>query len=377
MSTSRKLGLLLIVIILIALLGSAADWIGRLDLSEGLSQFLEQRTRIETVQKITEEQSATIDVVKNASPAVVSVIEKSIIFDLFTGPRLAENSIGTGFAVEKDIIVTNKHVVSDTGAEYTVVAETSKDNQEGKKYTVTQIYRDPLNDVAILKINLPVADAGLPTLTLGDSDKIQVGQTVIAIGNALGRFTNTVTKGIVSGIGRGITAQSGLFGQTEILEDVIQTDAALNPGNSGGPLLNLSGEVIGVNVAISQGTENIGFAIPVNRVKDVIESFKQNKKISRPFLGIEYQIVTKDIADLRGLVEGAFVVSVVAGSAADEAGLQRNDILTKIDSKNINEGNPLSKEILKYKVGDKVTLTIWRNGKTLEVTATLKEAPEE
>lgn len=373
MSTSRKLGLLLIVIILIALLGSAADWIGRLDLSEGLSQFLEQRTRIETVQKITEEQSATIDVVKNASPAVVSVIEKSIIFDLFTGPRLAENSIGTGFAVEKDIIVTNKHVVADTSAQYTVVAEISKDNQAGKKYTVTQIYRDPLNDVAILRIE----NGDLPTLILGDSDKIQVGQTVIAIGNALGRFTNTVTKGIVSGIGRGITAQSGLFGQTEILEDVIQTDAALNPGNSGGPLLNLSGEVIGVNVAISQGTENIGFAIPVNRVKDVIESFKQNKKISRPFLGIEYQIVTKDIADLRGLVEGAFVVSVVAGSAADEAGLQKNDILTKIDSKNINEGNPLSKEILKYKVGDKVTLTIWRNGKTLEVTATLKEAPEE
>lgn len=373
MSTSKRFGLLLIVILGISLLSYGVDLVRNLDLQK-LLPTLQVNTRVETLEKlrVTEEESAVISVVEKASPAVVSVVEKSVVFDLFSGPRLAESSIGTGFAVEKDIVVTNKHVVATDSAEYTVVSDGQEESDEGQKYAVVKIYRDPLNDLALLKIE----NGDLPTLPLGDSDQIKVGQTAIAIGNALGRFSNTVTKGVISGIGRGITAQSGFFGQTEVLEDVIQTDAALNPGNSGGPLLNLAGEVIGVNVAIGQGSENIGFAIPVNRVKTLIENFKENKKISRPFLGISYQMVSEDIADLRGLVEGAFVQEVIEGSGADEAGVRPNDIITHIGEVRINEKNSLGREILKHQVGDEVVLKIWRNGKELELRAKLKEAPE-
>lgn len=373
MSTTKRLGLLLIVLLFISTLSYGVDWMRNFDLGSLLpSGGAGTQTEVTEKVKVTEEESAVIDVVENSSPAVVSVVEKSVVFDLFSGPRMTESSIGTGFAVEEDIIVTNKHVVQSDSAEYTVVGDSSTYGEEGKKYAVVKIYRDPFNDLALLKIE----NGDLPVLTLGNSDKIKVGQSVIAIGNALGRFSNTVTKGVVSGIGRGITAQGGVFGRTEVLEDVIQTDAALNPGNSGGPLLNLGDEVIGVNVAIGQGTENIGFALPVNRVKDLIENFKGNKKIARPFLGISYEMVTKDVADLRGLVEGAFVREVINDSAADEAGMRVNDIVTHMDDVRVNEENPLGREILKYKVGDEVELKIWRNGKEVEVTAKLKEAPE-
>ncbi|MBM4401709.1 MAG: trypsin-like peptidase domain-containing protein [Candidatus Cloacimonetes bacterium] len=356
MKNKTHLARFLIILLLVGGLAFCLDAVRNFDFSN----------KIEKTQTVVEEESAVIDVVGKASPSVVSVLEKSVVFDFFRGPVSREASIGTGFAIEKDVIVTNRHVVSDTNASYTVV------DNDGNRYTVLQVSRDPLNDLAILKIQ----DGEFPVLTMGDSDVIRVGQTVIAIGNALGRFANTVTKGVVSGIGRGITASSGL-GQYQQLEDVIQTDAALNPGNSGGPLLNLSGQVIGVSVAIGQGTENIGFAIPVNYVKELYENFKQGKLTSRPYLGVYHITITKDIAEEQNLPEGAFVRDVVLGSAADEAGIKPNDIITAIDGQKVSTDNNLGKLILKHNVGDKVKLAIWRNEKTLTLTATLKEAPVE
>ena len=205
---------------------------------------------------------------------------------------------------------------------------------------------------------------------------MKVGQTAVAIGNALGKFSNTVTVGVVSGIGRGVRASSG-FGRSEVLDDVIQTDAALNPGNSGGPLLNLSGEVVGINVATTTGAENIGFSIPINAVKPVLDDFKVRGRIVRPFLGIEYVIITEDLSVLRKLPQGAFVQRVVEGTPAAEVGLKTGDIITKIDGEDINGENTLAQVIRGHKVGDKLVLTIDRNGEISTLNATLGEAPNQ
>ena len=326
---------------------------------------IQTRTEVITEKKVVSEESAVIEVVEEASGAVVSIVAKQVVFSPFTGPAVEEGGIGTGFIVESDgLILTNKHVVSAENARYRVVLK------DGTDYPVEEIHRDPFVDLAILRIKA----SGLPTVKLGDSSQLKVGQTVIAIGNALGRFTNTVTVGVVSGIGRGITASSG-FGQSEVLDDVIQTDAALNPGNSGGPLLNLSGEVIGINVATTSGAENIGFSIPINAVKPVLADFKAKGRIVRPFLGVEYVIVTEDLSVLRKLPQGAFIQRVVKDTPAEEAGLKAGDIIIKVDGEDINEENTLAQAIRKHKVGDSLRLTIDRNGRQLELTAVLGEAP--
>ena len=251
-------------------------------------------------------------IVKEVSPAVVSIIISKYVpvyeqgyynpfgenspFDIRIpilkqkGTKLQEVGGGTGFVVSSDgLIATNKHVVLDDEAEYTVLTN------DGKKYSAKVVDRDPLQDIAIIKI-----DANdLPILKLGNSDNLEIGQTVIAIGNALGEFRNTVSSGIISGLLRTITAGGG--GMSEQLEDIIQTDAAINPGNSGGPLLNLNGEVIGMNTAVVQGAENIGFAVPINKVKRDIVDIKTKGKIIYAFLGVRYVLVTKAIAETNKL----------------------------------------------------------------------------
>lgn len=322
---------------------------------------------IVTNQKVVSEESAVIEVVEKSSPAVVSIVSRQVVFNPFTGPASEESGIGTGFIIESNgKIITNRHVVSASNARYRVVLK------DGTDYEVSEIQRDPFLDLAILKINAQ----DLPTVSLGDSDKLKVGQTVVAIGNALGRFTNTVTVGVVSGIGRGITASSGL-GRSEVLDDVIQTDAALNPGNSGGPLLNLSGQVIGINVATTEGADNIGFSIPVNALKSVLEGYQARGRIVRPFLGVEYVIVTEDLSVLRKLPQGAFIQRVVEGTPADKAGLKAGDIITRIDGKDISEENTLAKVIRSHQVDDVLKLTVDRNGEAVELSATLGEAPND
>lgn len=325
------------------------------------------QTQTVTQQKVVSEESAVIGAVEKASPAVVSIVARQVTFSPFTGPSNEDSGIGTGFIVEPNgLVLTNRHVVSSSSARYRVVLK------DGTDYEVKEIHRDPFVDLAILKIDPPEAD--LPTVELGGSDDLKVGQTAIAIGNALGRFTNTVTVGVISGIGRGVTASSGM-GQSEVLDDVIQTDAALNPGNSGGPLLNLSGQVIGINVATTEGAENIGFSIPIDAVKPILSEFKARGRIVRPFLGVEYVIITEDLSVLRKLPQGAFIQRVVSGTPAEAAGLKAGDIIVKVDGAEISESHTLAEVIRSHKVGDAFKLTVDRNGQTLDLTATLGEAP--
>lgn len=320
-------------------------------------------------QEVVQEESQIVDVVDKVSPAVVSIVVQTTNFDFFgRGATTDESGIGTGFIVDKGgLIITDSHVVDDESGQYSVVLK------DGTTYDVDKIHLDRQNDLAILEITA----RDLPTAALGDSDKLKVGQKAIAIGNALGQFQNTVTVGVVSGVGRSITASGGFGTEAKTYDSVIQTDAAINPGNSGGPLLNSAGQVIGINVATSQGADNISFAIPVNTLKPILESFIKEGRIIKPYLGVSYQMIEKDLAQLRRLPEGAFIMSVSRGTPADKAGLQRSDIITKFDGKDLGENLSLAQAIAGKKVGDEVGLVIDRDGKILEVKVTLAEMPQD
>ena len=321
--------------------------------------------------KVVQEENAVISVVEKNSPSVVAIgVNRRVVnpFDPFAIPKNEDSTIGTGFVVsDKGIIVTNKHVVSQAGGKYTVV---TRDNQ---KYDVKKIYRDPLLDLAIVQVDAN----GLKALELGDSSKLKVGQTTVAIGNALGRFTNTVTTGVVSGLGRRVVAGDPFGGSLESLDNLIQTDAAINPGNSGGPLLNSAGQVIGVNVATTEGAQNIGFAIPINSVKAIVDEFVTKGVVSRPFLGIRYRFISRDVALLNEVPQGAYVQEIVDGSPAEKAGLEPGDIITKINGENVDSENEIGDTIAKSKIGDRLELEIWRDGETKKLTATLEELPTE
>lgn len=342
--------------------------------------------------------SDVVDVVSAADPAVVSiVITKDVpkmeqilnqdgrnnpfgIFG-FTMPQYRQNGTeekeiggGSGFIVSADgYIVTNAHVVSDKDAKYTVLL-----NDESK-HDATVVAADSVLDIAVLKIDA----TNLSYLEFGDSDTVKVGQSVVAIGNALGQFRNTVSVGVISGLSRSITAGSN--GGSELLSDVLQTDAAINPGNSGGPLLDLSGHVIGVNVATSSGGENISFSLPSNTVKATVESIEKNGKIVAPYLGVRYVMIDDDYAKANDLpvTDGALVIrgndgktlAVVPGSPADKAGIEENDIITEVDGVKLDSTHQLATELRQKAVGDTVTLKILHDGAEKTVTATLEERP--
>lgn len=369
--------LILIVTILVGLFflyGGASS----LHLDRPFPKTLPNAGQKESV-KIVSEESVVIDIVEKLSPSVVTVgIEQRIIefdpfdpFGILKKPRNQgtpeEQDIGSGFIVSSDgLIVTNKHVVSSQG-KYKVITS------DGQKYDVVKIYRDPANDIAVLQINA----SGLKPVEMGNSGRLKVGQLVVAMGTPLGEFRGSVTKGIISGLGRGISAGSPFEGFAERLDNVVQTDAAINPGNSGGPLINSSAQVIGINTAIASGAENIGFAIPINVVKEALDNFNKTGGFSRPYLGVSYILVTRRMALANEIPEGAYVESVVEEGAAQKAGVKTDDIITKIDGEKINEQNTLAKLIASKKVGQQITLTVWRDGKELELTATLGETPEE
>lgn len=336
-------------------------------------------------QRVLHEESVVIDVVNQVGPSVVTVgIKKTQrLFDnfkffdpfgFFQQPEeikeeeVIEQDIGTGFIVSSDgLVVTNKHVVADSQAEYKVI---TNDDQE---YQVSKVYRDPVNDLAILKIN-PSMSSELKPAVLGDSSQLKVGQFVIAIGTALGEFRQTVTTGVISGLGRGIEAGDPFGGDVERLDNVIQTDAAINPGNSGGPLLNSSGQVIGVSVAISQAGENIGFAIPINVIKESLANFNATGQFNRPFLGVRYKMIGRDLALLNEVPEGAYIVEVVEGSAAAKAGLAVGDIIIKMDGQALKEDNGgLAGIISRKKINETVAMEIWREGETKKLEAKLQE----
>lgn len=327
-------------------------------------------------QRVVEEESAVIDVAQKVSPSVVSIaVENQNLFNPFFGfsqPQEQQSGIGTGFVVSSDgQIMTNKHVVSNTQAKYIAIIK-QRDGSE-KKLDIKQINRDPFNDLAIVKVDA----TDLIPVELGDSDKLKVGQRVIAIGNALGRFENTVTTGVVSGLGRGVSPVDPSTGIAEKLDDLIQTDAAINPGNSGGPLVSLAGQVIGINSAIAEA-QNIGFAIKINVAKQLLSDFnKSGGKISRPLLGIRYTYISRDVALLNGVPEGELVREVVSGSGAAKAGIKVGDIITQMDDQKLGDEDALSKIIRNKKVGDSVSVRLFRNKATIDVNVVLGEAPSQ
>ncbi len=358
-------------------------------------------------EKIVEEDSAVIDVVKKSSPAVVSiVVSKDIsklqnnIFDPFglfdNGSGLSDNSGsgsanqnqnnsgqngaqkekiggGTGFIITANgMIVTNKHVVSDATADYTVMTN------DGKEYPAKVLARDPVNDMAVIKID----GSNFPVLSFGDSNSLNIGQTVIAIGNSLGEFSNTVSKGIISGLKRNLTAGGG-FGDSEKLTNIIQTDAAINPGNSGGPLLDINGQVVGINVAMAQGAQNVGFALPISQVEKMIEQIKTTGKISIPYLGVRYIPVDANLQKQINLPfnYGVLVLrgqnitdfAVIPGSPADKAGIVENDVILEINGIKIDDKNSLTDLVSNANVGDEVTLKVWHKGDVKEIKVKLEE----
>lgn len=356
--------------------------------------------------EVVTEEDYIIDAVKNAQDSVVSVIitkdvpiVEQYYVDPFGGSPFGNNGFGSpfnfqipqykqngtekrevgggsGFIVSSDgLIVTNKHVVADPDAEYTVFL------RDETKYEATVLATDALNDIAILKIEAE----DLPALQFGDSDNLLPGQTVIAIGNPLLEFSNSVSVGVVSGLARSITAGDGA-GYSEQLEGIIQTDAAINPGNSGGPLLNLNGEVIGVNVAVASA-ENIGFSVPASVVKKAVTSVQKTGKIVRTFLGVRYVPITESLKEANNLTvdygvlvargETVEQLAVIPGSPADKAGLAENDIILEVDGIKLEEDVSLARIVAEKEVGEVITLKVLSKGEEEEIKVTLEELKEE
>src|SRR3989344_2050165 len=361
----------------------------------GLEQALQETASDKKYVSPISYEQAVIDSVASASPSVVSIVisknmpiyEQRMInpfgfgspfgFEVpeyvQKGTELKEIGAGSGFIISQDgRVLTNKHVVLDKAAQYAVITN------NGKTYSAKVLALDPVQDLAIIKIQ----EAGtFPSIKLGNSDGIQIGQGAIAIGNALGQFSNTVSVGVISGLGRTIFA-SGSQGFSETLENIIQTDAAINQGNSGGPLINLKGEVIGVNTATAQGAQTIGFAIPINIAKRDINQVIKTNKITYPFLGVRYVLIDEKVKKQYKLSVdyGAYVVrgengevAITANSPAKTAGLKEKDVILTFNGEKITKDNSLASIIARYNPGDKVTLKVLRGGEEMDVGVTLTE----
>lgn len=330
-------------------------------------------------------------VVKKVLPAVVSVIVSKMMpvfetpfgpspfgFDGFfmvpKGKKKIQVGGGSGFIVDSSgIILTNRHVVADGQSEYMVVLN------EEKKCPAEILVRDPINDIAILKIS----EKNLPAIELGDSSKLELGETVVAIGNALGNFLNTVSVGVVSGLFREITAGDAATQSLTKLRGLIQTDAAINPGNSGGPLIDMEGRAIGVNTAMVFLAENIGFALPINNAKKDLADLKKYGKLKQPFLGVRYILLNQELKERFNLQVdyGAFIVSepapggeaVVAGGAADKAGIKEGDVILEIKKQKVAQKTPVEDLLQKCEIGEVVDVKAMRDGKEIMFKISLEE----
>ncbi len=292
---------------------------------------------------------------------------------LQNGTEQREVGGGTAFFVTADgILMTNKHVVSDTSADYSVLLN------DGRTLKATIVGRDPVSDIALLKVE----GSGFTPLVIAPDDDLHLGQTAIAIGNALGEFRNTVSVGVVSGLQRSIIAGGLLSGGTEQLDQIIQTDAAINTGNSGGPLLNSRGEVIGMNTAVSSTGNGIGFALPAKELRRVYESYRRNGRIVTAFLGLRYAQITADLQTRESLPFNYGVLAVAgddgepavtSGSPAEKAGLREGDIILEVDGQRLTPDQPFARIIQSKSPGDRITLRLWREGKESDLTVTLGE----
>jgi len=336
--------------------------------------------------------SSIVSIAKKVCPAVITIIASKDLPEIeefyflpFKGEKIAfpkkikegncKTKIGggSGFIVSKDgYILTCNHVVEDKEADFTVIIDPDH------KYKARVIDKDPLVDMAILKIQ----GNNFPFIKLGDSDKLDLGEDVLAVGNPLGEFEDTLSKGIISGLSRKINARNSFTSNVTFLRGLIQTDAAINPGNSGGPLVNMKGEAVGINTAMIMGAENIGFAIPINYIKDELKEIRKRGKVKRPYLGVKYVILNPEIAKENKIEVnyGALIVremfgesAVAKNSSADLAGLKEYDIILEINKEKINQDNPLADIIAKYKIGDSITLKVLRCCQEIEIEASLKE----
>ena len=351
---------MLVILVSFILLIRYSENIQRLVLNEDTQESNEEITVT-----VTEEENVIINVVREASPSVVSIAVSQLT--LKSGEGLVDelSNIGTGFIVDPNgIIITNQHVVSDTSSTYKVITN------DGKEYEVIEILRDDSNDIAVLKVDA----TSLPSLDLGNSDTLLVGQTVIAIGNPLGEYAGSVTTGVISGVNRSVTTSSGWFGSTtKVYEDVIQTDAAVNPGNSGGPLISSEGKVIGVNFATTSNADNISFALPINRVKQRLDEYRTYGKFIKPYVGISYQMISEyEAMYYKDVVAGALVIAIDPTSPASKTDIARGDIITKVEGKEVTQS--FAYIIQSYKVGDEISLEVWNSGKSRTVKVTLEEA---
>ena len=340
-------------------------------------------------------QSQIVSSIARVNPAVVSVIVTKDVpvyqryyetfgsFGGFSIPRVRENGTqerevggGSGFIVSNDgLIVTNRHVVEDTDASYSVLLN------NGDLYDVKVLARDIQLDIAILQIDQPLKST-LTFATFGDSQNLELGETVIAIGNALAEFQNSVSVGVVSGLSRTVVARDRA-GNSEQLDQVIQTDAAINPGNSGGPLLNSAGEVIGVNVATSRGADNIGFALPAHAVKEIVDSVQEYGEIVRPLLGVRYVMIDERMAQQLGLSVsfGALVVAgqlagetaVLTESPAAKAGITEGDIILAIDKERLDD-MPLATVLRSKQAGQDIQLLVLQDSVEKVISLKLDKA---
>ncbi len=338
-----------------------------------------------------ENKSPIVEIAKKVCPAVITiVISKDLpkvdgyYFFPFGGQQYVVPKFdkekektkvggGSGFVVSPDgYIITSNHVVADPEADYTIILSPTE------KCPAKIMSRDPISDIAILKIDCK----NLAYLELGDSDQVELGEEVVAIGNALGEFHDTVSAGIISGMSRAITAFSGLDSQSSQLRGLFQTDAAINPGNSGGPLVNMQGKAIGINTATVMGAQNIGFAIPINYIKKDLEEVMKYGKVKRPFLGVRYILISKELAKMHKLpIEyGALIVretlgeeAVVKNSAADKSGLKEYDIIIEVNKEKVDDKNPLANLLQKYQIDEELSFKVLRGSKELELKVRMEE----
>lgn len=383
-SSKQRVARVALLVIVCATVGFGGGYLGAGSRDQATSSLDGATISKQDQDRARSESQLISAIAKKVSPSVVSVNVVGAA-QTMRGLGSYQQSAGTGIIISDDgYVITNRHVVP---AGTSKVSVTLSDGSELADVTVVgRTSSSDSLDIAVLKIN-DTEGKKLQKASLGDSSKVQVGDKVVAIGNALGQFQNTVTEGIISGFGRDLQAGNGASGDVESLQNLFQTDAAINEGNSGGPLLNINGEVIGINTAVAGGTaQNIGFAIPVNDVKSLIQSVLQKGKLERPYLGVRYVSLTDDAAYQYKLStkRGAYILpardgspSVLPGSPADEAGLKEKDIITKVDGVAVDETNSLTSLIGRKSVGDSVELTVLRGDKELTVQTTLQSYPSD